>query len=291
MMQTHTHTHIQVQQVRPASISKPDLVKMFAEQQARLQRAAAGVARNPAVETVHATRVAARRLRALLDAFGDLGARIEVRRYERDLRAFALELAAVRQADVLRDGMREMLAKLDEIDVPAQRTLMALISRDCAVARRRLREHMRSLAWSERLERLERSSTAVQGLLRRVDSQQIAARDMIVNSAHAFWRARRHLDKDAERLHHLRIRAKAHRYVVESLAPFMGLDARHFSTAARGVQQGIGQYLDARIARRWLEAHAAEIDEELARSAARTLRAEGRKAFKDARKGLRSLSA
>jgi CHAD domain-containing protein len=275
---------------KPVSTRQPDLVKMFDQQHERLRLAAAGVARNPSVEAVHAARVAARRLRALLDALGDLEGRPEVRRYERDLRALALELATVRQADVLREGMQATLAIPEEVHVPAKRNLMALLSRDCVAARRQLRAHTRSLAWSERLERLERSRTELQRLLRRIRDQQIVARDMIVNSAQAFWRARRHAGRDAERLHRLRIRAKAHRYVVESLAPFMGLDARHFSTAARGVQQGIGYYLDVRIARKWLQAHAGELDKALVKRTSRRLRAEGRKALKDAKRGLRSLA-
>jgi CHAD domain-containing protein len=275
---------------KPVSTRQSDLAKMFDQQHGRLQLAAARVARNPSVEAVHAARVAARRLRALLDALGDLEERPEVRRYEHDLRAVALELAAVRQADVLREVMEATLANPEETDVSAKYSLMALLSRNCVVARRQLRAHTRSLAWSERLERLERSRTEVQRLLGRIRDQQIAARDMIVNSAHAFWRARRHAGRDAERLHRLRIRAKAHRYVVESLAPFMGLDARHFSTAARGVQQGIGYYLDARIARKWLQTHAGKLDKPLVKRTSRRLRSEGRKALKDAKLGLRSLS-
>lgn len=289
MMHTHTEIHAPAR-ARLASASKPDLAKMFARRHAQLRLAAARVARNPAVEAVHDARVAARRLRALLDALGDLEARLEVRRYERDLRALALELGAVRQADVLRESVRDALAKLGHVDVPAQRGLMARLSGECLAARRQLRAHTRSLAWTERLARLERSSTEVQGLLRQAGDQQGAVRDMIVNSAHAFWRERRRPGKNAVRLHRLRIRAKAHRYVVESLAPFMGLDARHFSTAARGVQQGIGEYLDARIARKWLEAHAQEIDKALAQRVSRRLRTDGRKALKRARRGLRSFS-
>ena len=288
MMHTHAEIHAP-KRTRLATPSKPDLANVFARQHAQLRLSAARVARNPAIEAVHDARVAARRLRALLDALGDLEG-VEVRRYERDLRALALELGAVRQADVLRESVRGALAKLERVDAPAQRALLAQLNRECLAARRHLRAHTRSLAWRERLSRLELSSADVQGLLRRGGDPQNAVRDMIVNSAQAFWRARRRPDRNAVRLHRLRIRAKAHRYVVESLAPFMGLDARHFSTAARGVQQGIGEYLDARIARKWLEAHAQEIDRALAQRVSRRLRAGGRKALKRARQGLRSLS-
>src|SRR5262249_18863573 len=247
------------------------LERVFAEHYLSLERAAESVARSPSVTTVHRTRVAARRLRALLEAFGERGERIEVRRFKRDLRALALELASIRQADVLREGMHEALTGLNGTAVPARRRMIALLDRECVAARHEFGAHAHSRTWEERLERMQRSSSEVQALLRNRDPQA-AAREMIVNSAQAFWRARRRVNKSARRLHHLRIRAKAHRYVVDSLAPFVGLDARQFSIAARAVQHGIGQHLDACYARDWLDARHEQVDADLSRIASRHLR-------------------
>ncbi|HZF26955.1 MAG TPA: CHAD domain-containing protein [Steroidobacteraceae bacterium] len=267
-----------------------DLALVFARQHLSLQRAATSVARKPSAEAVHRARVAARRLRALLEAFGERGKRVEVRRFKRDLRALALELAAIRQADVLREGMHEALNGLKGSHVPARRRMIALLDRECVAARRQFGTHAHSLAWGERLARLERSNSEVQALLRTRDPQT-AARDMIVNSAQAFWRARRRADQSARRLHNLRIRAKAHRYVVDALAPFVGLDARQFSIAARAVQHGIGQHLDARYAREWLSSRSENVDRKLSKVASKHLRNEGRKALKQAQRRLRSLSS
>lgn len=269
----------------------PDLATVFSSHQQELERAAAAVARNPSASAVHRTRVAARRLRALLSALGERRNRIEVRRYRRDLRSLALELAAVRQADVMRDEMLATLAKLDDSEVPARRKVRALLERECVVARRRLHAHARSLAWQERLQRLQRSSTELQKLLGHTRDDHSLARSMIVNSAQAFWRARQRGNGNWRKLHRVRIHAKSHRYVVDALAPLVDLDARQFSAAARSIQHGIGRHLDARAARKWLSSHEEPVSAALAKDAAARLRSEGRKSLKEAKQRLRSLSA
>jgi CHAD domain-containing protein len=270
---------------------RPDLVTVFSLHQQQLERAAAAVARNPSVGAVHRTRVAARRLRALLRSLGEGENHIEVRRYRRDLRSLALELATVRQADVMREEMLETLAKLDDSEIPARRKVRALLDRECVLARRRFSAHARSLAWQERLQRLQRSSTELQARLGQMRDGQSLARNMIVNSAQAFWRARRRGNGNWRDLHRVRIHAKSHRYVVDALAPLVDLDARQFSVTARAIQHGIGRHLDARVARKWLSSHKDPVSASLAKHAAQRLRTEGRKSLKEAKLGLRSLSA
>ena len=114
---------------------------------------------------------------------------------------------------------------------------------------------------------------------------------MIVNSAQAFWRARRRGNGNWRDLHRVRIHAKSHRYVVDALAPLVDLDARQFSVTARAIQHGIGRHLDARVARKWLSSHEDPVSASLAKHAAQRLRTEGRRSLKEAKLGLRSLSA
>jgi len=270
---------------------RPDLITVFGLHQQQLERAAAAVARNPSVGAVHRTRVAARRLRALLRSLGEVENHTEVRRYRRDLRSLALELATVRQADVMREEMLDTLAKLDDSEIPARRKVRALLERECVLARRRFSAHARSLAWQERLQRLQRSSTELQARLGQMRDGQSMARNMIVNSAQAFWRARRRGNGNWRDLHRVRIHAKSHRYVVDALAPLVDLDARQFSVTARAIQHGIGRHLDARVARKWLSWHKDPVSASLAKHAAQRLRTEGRKSLKEAKLGLRSLSA
>lgn len=270
---------------------RPDLVTVFSLHQQQLERAAAAVARNPSMGAVHRTRVAARRLRALLRSLGEGENHIEVRRYRRDLRSLALELATVRQADVMREEMLGTLAKLDDSEIPARRKVRALLDRECVLARRRFSAHARSLAWQERLQRLQRSSTELQARLGQMRDGQSMARNMIVNSAQAFWRARRRGNGNWRDLHRVRIHAKSHRYVVDALAPLVDLDARQFSVTARAIQHGIGRHLDARVARKWLSSHKDPVSASLAKHAAQRMRTEGRKSLKEAKLGLRSLSA
>ena len=270
---------------------RPDLVTVFSLHQQQLERAAAAVARNPSMGAVHRTRVAARRLRALLRSLGEGENHIEVRRYRRDLRSLALELATVRQADVMREEMLDTLATLDDIEIPARHKVRALLDRECVLARRRFSAHARSLAWQERLQRLQRSSTELQARLGQMRDGQSMARNMIVNSAQAFWRARRRGNGNWRDLHRVRIHAKSHRYVVDALAPLVDLDARQFSVTARAIQRGIGRHLDARVARKWLSSHKDPVSASLAKHAAQRMRTEGRKSLKEAKLGLRSLSA
>jgi CHAD domain-containing protein len=275
---------------KTAKRTEINLAQVFASHQGELERAIGSVAHNPSTGAVHRTRVAARRLRALLGALGDRERSIEIRRYRRDLRALALELAAVRQADVLREEMLDTLAKLSNRNVPARRKIGVLLDQECAVARRQLQEHTHSVAWKERLERLQRSHAAVHARLGQMRDQHSVARSVIVNSAQAFWRARRRGNGSARNLHKIRIHAKSHRYVVDALAPLVGIDARQFGVTARAIQHGIGQHLDARIARKWLSAHTEPVSKSLAKDASARLRKGARKGLKEARRGLRSLS-
>jgi CHAD domain-containing protein len=248
------------------------------------------VAHNASAGAVHRTRVAARRLRALLGALEDRQRSIEIRRYRRDLRCLALELAAVREADVLREEMLETLGRLSNGNVPARRKIGALLDQECTSARRQLREHAHSVAWKERLERLRHAYASVHARLAQMRDLHSVARTMIVNSAQAFWRARERGNGNARNLHKIRIHAKSHRYVVDALAPLVGIDARQFSITARAIQHGIGRHLDARIARKWLSARTDPVIKSLAEHASERLRKEGRKGLKEARRGLRSLS-
>src|SRR5262245_46604445 len=275
---------------KTAKRSETSLVRVFASHQAELERAMMSVAHNPSAGAVHRSRVAARRLRALLGALEDRERSLEIRRYRRDLRSLAQELAAVREADVLREELIETLAKLSNGNVPARRKIGALLAKECASARRQLREHAHSVAWKERLERLQRSHATVHARLVQMPDPHSVARNMIVNSAQAFWRARRRGNGSAKRLHKVRIHAKSHRYVVDALAPLVGIDARQFSDTARAIQHGIGRHLDARIARKWLSTQTDPVSASLAKDASERLRKGGRKGLKEAKRGLRSLS-
>ena len=94
------------------------------------------------------------------------------------------ELAAVRQADVMRDEMLETLTKLDNGEVPARRKVRVLLERECA-ARSPSVQRTRSLAGvaGTAAKAAARSSSELQALLGHVRDGQGLARTMIVNSA------------------------------------------------------------------------------------------------------------
>ena len=154
--------------------------------------------------------------------------RIEIRRYRRDLRSLALELATVRQADVMREEMLDTLAKLSNGKVPARRKIGVLLDQECALARRQLQEHTHSRGVEGAPGKTATLAAAVHARLGQMRDQHSVARNMIVNSAQAFWRARRRGNGSARNLHKVRIHAKSHRYVVDALAPLVG--SKHASS-------------------------------------------------------------
>ena len=89
---------------------RPDLVTVFSLHQQQLERAAAAVARNPSMGAVHRTRVAARRLRALLRSLGEGENHIEVRRYRS---CEALHVIADIEPEPPESRVREGAARLD----------------------------------------------------------------------------------------------------------------------------------------------------------------------------------
>jgi triphosphatase len=91
------------------------------------------------VEAVHDMRVAARRLRTLLEVFQPCFPAADARRLSRAARKLAEALGAVRDADVALEGLATRLHEADPELIPGLRYLIKLRRAERATARRVLR--------------------------------------------------------------------------------------------------------------------------------------------------------
>ncbi len=266
------------------------VVSLFSRLHRDLRREAALVARRSSPAAVHRTRVAARRLRSLAAVLVGLRERPAAQRYIRDLRALAHELAPVRDADVLRDELLDAASGLKTPMPIAHRHLAVLLEQQRSAARRQLHRHARSVVWSERLERLDQSSRDLQSQLMRARDGRLLGRSMLLESAQALARARRHVDGRARTLHRLRIQAKSCRYVTEVLAKQLGLEADRLAAPARATQQAVGRYLDGRDACKWVARHRESLAGPLHSELRKLLARDEKRALKASRRELRKLA-
>jgi CHAD domain-containing protein len=265
------------------------VVRLFKRLHRDLRSAVTTVARKPSPAAVHRTRVAARKLRSLISVLTGLRGRRAAQRYMRDLRALAHELAPVREADVMR---KELLDAADDLraDMPsAHRELAHLLEEERDAARKELRQHMGSLTWDERLQRLDESARDLRRELEKSGDGRVLARAMLIESAQALANSRRQVNGKARTLHRLRIQAKSSRYVTEVLGKQLGLDVERLAAPARATQQVIGRYLDGRDARKWVRRHREALDSPLHAELRRRLQRGEKHALKDSHRELRKL--
>jgi exopolyphosphatase/pppGpp-phosphohydrolase len=117
------------------------------------------------VEAVHDMRVAARRLRTLLEVFQPCFPAADARRLSRAARKLAEALGAVRDADVALEGLATRLHEADPELIPGLRYLIKLRRAERATARRVLRRALQS----ERIEQFR----ALCAALRLADEQRV----------------------------------------------------------------------------------------------------------------------
>jgi CHAD domain-containing protein len=209
-------------------------------------------------EGVHQARVATRRLRADLRTLRPLLRDDVTEPLRGDLAWIGANLGAVRDLDVLTAEVRDAASELAEpLDVTP---LITLIERSAAEQRRALSTSMCEPRYHGVLARLERLA-ALPPLRDDIDPTPRArstARHLLLGSWRRLEKTARGIDDRSppERWHEIRKKAKATRYAGELLAPLLGTDASALATAAKRIQDDLGQSNDATIARDWLREHA-----------------------------------
>ena len=219
----------------------------------RLLRHDAGVRTGEEPEAVHQARVATRRMRSDINTFRDVLEAEAVRRLRTELKWLGGLLGEVRDTDVL---IARLGHRLKEVEGPAagrKGLLDSLVTRR-EEARRKLLLAMRGGRYARLLQALVEVAQAPPLKVR--GDQPAAA--VLPGLAAAPWKALvrsvQKLPKHPadEQLHAVRIAAKRARYAAEAAAPVVGHPAVRLAAAVAGLQETLGDFNDAVVARLWL---------------------------------------
>lgn len=199
-------------------------------------------------ETVHARRVALRRLRTALEVFGPVLPK-RAKRVRRALKGVFATLGPRRDADVALAALRALEPRLAAADAAGFRSLVAALEADGASGGdldADAAEHAREEALLVAARARDRNGTPAADALRAVASRRAAA---VLARLHD-------LDAgDAEAAHDLRIAAKRLRYTLEAAAAGLGPAATEGAGVARELQDVLGELHDCDVLVARVERH------------------------------------
>lgn len=261
----------------------------------RLLRNDPGVRLGDDPESVHQARVATRRLRADLRTFKDLLDPSWAGGIRAELSWLGGALGAVRDAEVMRDGLRALAQRLPAEDRAAAIRVAARLDRTRDEARRRLLAGLNSDRYLDLVESLLLAGR--EPLL--TGAAAAPARDVLPGLVEANWRRLRRAvrglaaEPPDESLHEVRIFAKRLRYAAEAVGIGLG-GYDKLAKEAAGLQDVLGRHQDAVVLQDWLRQQRAGLSSAqgfaagelwgLAGGEARGARREWRAAWKSLRK-------
>ena len=219
-------------------------------------------ARDPQVRTdepdgVHKMRVATRRLRSALTTFRPLLDRRVTDPLRSDLQDLGAVLGAARDAEVMRDRLRESVSRLDEELVmgPVVRRLGLDLDDRYHEARRRALEVLDGADYLRLLDALDQLVTHPPW----TSKAQADDGDVLLKPIRRAYRELRAAVDDAAdlppgdrrdaHLHECRKAAKRARYAAEAVVPRYGRPAERFAAAMERVQEALGEHHDSAVAR------------------------------------------
>lgn len=181
----------------------------------RVDRAAAALAISVTPSAVHNTRVAARRLRVFLQAYRgefDLAA---AKQLKRALVNLTRDLEAARESDVTRRTIAQLTRNSDTMAGRQSRALRERAAREYALSVYRLRLTVAAAHWQQRLIDLRRLSV-LSSLVKENDELAMTVTNRLLKKRRRRLRdALRHVGKSPKRLHRIRLKVKALRYLLE----------------------------------------------------------------------------
>jgi CHAD domain-containing protein len=199
-------------------------------------------------EDVHKMRVAVRRLRSILRVTKPLLDANWVDAVRAELDWLGDSLGAVRDADVLSDSLHTDAAKLNSGDAVVAAELLRPIATERAEAHEELTRALGDERYYRLLEMLD--SARIETSIRRDHRtiEQLAAKE------YRRLRKRGALSRSMSNaaLHKRRIRIKRVRYAAELAVPSHGRGAKKLVSAAKSLQDILGEHQDAVVARRRL---------------------------------------
>jgi CHAD domain-containing protein len=218
-----------------------------------LLRNDAGVRLGDDAEAVHKMRVATRRLRSDLRTFRSVLDPLWATRLRGELGWLGEELGAVRDADVLVEGMAGAAAHLPRRDRAGSTRVLDRLDRRRDDAVKELRLSMSSDRYAALLDDVVAAANSP--AMSSAASSPASSLGILMEGP---WRR---LERRAVKLrtgatdpelHRLRILAKRVRYGAEALEPAFGRRAESFADAAAALQDILGEHHDAVVAASWL---------------------------------------
>lgn len=215
-------------------------------------------------ESIHELRIAARRLRSALKTYGPVFEPRSLDRVGDELRWLGQSLSDARDAQVLRERLRDLVASespelvlgpvMNRIDDELRTALCA--GHEQALQALNTERYFRLL---DSLDKLVRSAPLGPGgaLPARKVLPTLLRRDAkrLRRAVKATGRAETSQDRD-QALHGARKKAKRMRYAAESATPILGKPAKVLASSAKTIQQAIGDHQDAVVSRTQLREYA-----------------------------------
>jgi CHAD domain-containing protein len=239
------------------SSSARQVVQAYLRTQAETLKALDPLVRGDEPDSVHQMRVATRRLRSSLRAFGKVIPRSQTEHLAGELKWLGGVLGDARDAEVLVAHLRDGLSSfpVEQVIGPVQARVQGHFAPQQAAARTALLRALDSERYFSLLSELDEliddppSGPAAPGAAG--DVLPAAVRSAYRRTARRMRqarRARRGLATDVA-LHEARKAAKRARYAGEAVAPALGSKARRFTGQMKKVQSVLGDHQDTVIAR------------------------------------------
>jgi CHAD domain-containing protein len=240
-----------------AASSAGDVVLAYLRAQAEQLRKYDPLVRRDTPDAVHSMRVAGRRMRSALQAFGRIIDRERTRELTAELKWMAGELAGARDTEVMAERFAAMLDELpDELILgPVAASITRSLERRQADARHvalAALDSDRYLALQEMIDALLADPP-----LKRAASRR-GRQELPRSAARAYRRLVSRMDTafslpaGEERdiaLHEARKAAKRLRYATEAITPALGKPAKRLQRRLKKVQQLLGEHQDAVVSR------------------------------------------
>ena len=222
---------------------------------ARMQNREAGTRNGADMEDLHDMRVAARRMRAAWRVFDDAFKASRTKRLRRRLESLSDKLGAVRDLDVLTEGLDAYRQGLDPEQQPGLDPLLSLWRRQRSAARKQLIEELDSGGYAAFTSEMEEFISAGSNAAASVPTPTIPhrVRDRAPSKIWAAYETVRAYElvlpwADIETLHQLRIATKWLRYTLEFFGETLGPDGPRLLGRVVALQDFLGCLHDADVA-------------------------------------------
>jgi CHAD domain-containing protein len=221
----------------------------------KMQRREAGTRNGVDVEELHDMRVSTRRMRAAWRIFDGAFKAGKTKKIRRHLETLADRLGAVRDLDVLIEGLEAYSVGLDEEQRPGLEPLLSLWRRQRANARTQLIAELDSPGYSSFIREMEEfmEAGANEAAAVATPTAPHRVRDRAASEIWATYEAVRSYElvlpwADVETLHDLRISAKWLRYALEFFGETLGPDGVRLLARVVALQDHLGLLHDADVA-------------------------------------------